>query len=159
MRTITPHNTENAQRVLAWLLTVVACALLGFTIAYWTWAWFAPRTQSRIEAEVPAAGAVAAASGLFGKAASAADDAAIPAGAILLLGIMAAADSRAGRALVRVDGNPSVAVRAGEDIEPGLQLVEVHADHIVLDRGGAQEALVLPAPGRSPETAPPHTAN
>jgi hypothetical protein len=38
----------------------------------------------------------------------------------------------------------ALAVRQGDDIEPGARLVEVNADHVVLDRGGRRETLALP---------------
>jgi general secretion pathway protein C len=55
-----------AQTVLVSSLTLVAVALLGMVLAYWTWAWFAPRAEPRIEASAVQSASVGSAGGLFG---------------------------------------------------------------------------------------------
>ncbi len=66
------------------------------------------------------------------------------ASAIRLLGIVAASGGRPGHALLRLDAKKTVAVLQGADVEPGLRLMEVHADHVVLERNGARETLAWP---------------
>lgn len=126
--------------------TLAALALLGCVLAYWTWTWFAPRAELRLQ---PMGGAprIESAYELFGgtqRAASA------PAGtALTLLGVAAASGGRPGHSLLRVDGRRTLVVREGEEIAPGVKLVEVHADHVVLEREGARETLAWPAPARN----------
>lgn len=67
--------------------------------------------------------------------------------AVRLTGVVAASGGRRGHAVLRLDGKRTVAVLEGEDVEPGVRLVEVHADHIVLERNGARETLTWPEKG------------
>jgi general secretion pathway protein C len=48
--------------------------------------------------------------------------------------------------VLRIDAKKTVAVQDGGEIEPGLRLAEVHADHVVLERGGVRETLALSKP-------------
>ena len=125
------------------LASFAALAVLAVVLAYWMWAWFAPRPEPRAPAAVQAGGATAeAAYGLFGSAQGAKGTAA--AGSARLVGVVAASGSRPGYAVLRLDAKKSVAVQQGEEVEPGLRLAEVHADHVVLDRSGAREKISLP---------------
>ncbi len=136
--------------VVIYVLTLAALALLGMVLAYWTWAWLAPRAEPRMQAATVAAGNLASAGLLFGQAAR---DAAAPTGiAIRLLGIAAASRGRLGNAVVQLDAKQILAVSEGGDVAPGIRLAEVHPDHVVLERGGARETLTWPdkrAPGAS----------
>ena len=60
------------------------------------------------------------------------------------MGVVAASGERRGQAVLRLDAKKTVAVLQGEDVEPGLRLVEVHVDHIVLERAGVREILAWP---------------
>ncbi|MBX3687803.1 type II secretion system protein N [Dokdonella sp.] len=62
---------------------------------------------------------------------------------LILRGTLADRDPKAGVAVLDGAGNGERSFRAGEDVLPGVRLVEVHADHIVLSRGGVQETLRL----------------
>ena len=68
--------------------------------------------------------------------------------AVRLLGVVAASGDRLGHAVLRLDAKSTVAVLQGEDVEPGLRLVEVHPDHIVLERNGARESVAWPEKSR-----------
>ena len=132
-----------AQTVLVSSLTLVAVALLGAVLAYWTWAWFAPRAEPRMEASAVQSGSVASAGGLFGSVPRSL--AAAPTGiAIRLLGVVAASGGRRGYAVVQLEGKQILAVHEGEDIAPGIRLAEVHADHVILERNGVRETLAWP---------------
>jgi len=112
-------------------------------LAYWTWVWLAPAAAARAPAAPAAAGSPASARGLFGSAKQGSVLAAPP-GSIRLMGVVAASGERRGYAVLRVDAKKTVAVPQGEDVEPGLRLVEVQVDHIVLERNGARETLAWP---------------
>ena len=120
--------------------TLAALALLGIVLAYWTWAWIAPRPVPRAPAAVDAPADASSARALFG----AVKQSAAASSAVRLMGVVAATSGRRGHAVLRLDAKQSVAVLQGEEVEPGLRLAEVHADHIVLDRNGARETLAWP---------------
>lgn len=144
-----------AQTVLISSLTLVAVALLGAVLAYWTWAWFAPRAVPRMETSSVQSGSVAAAGGLFGRVPRN-QAAAAPTGiAIKLLGVVAASGGRRGYAVLQLEAKQILAVHEGEDVAPGIKLAEVHADHVILERNGMRETLAWPQrPGSAPASAP-----
>ena len=108
-----------AQTVLVSSLTLVAVALLGAVLAYWTWAWFAPRAAPRLEAAAAQGGSVASAGAIFG-AVPRNQEAAAPTGiAIRLLGVVAASGGRLGHAVVQLEGKQILAVHEGNDLAPG----------------------------------------
>jgi general secretion pathway protein C len=133
-----------AQTAVTSLLTLAAVALLGLVLAYWTWAWFAPRAEARVETAADEGGSVASASTLFGRV-ERSQNAAAPTGiAIKLLGVVAASGGRRGYAVVQLDAKQILAVHEGEDVAPGIRLAEVHTDHVILERGGIRETLAWP---------------
>ena len=140
-----PFGRSNlAQTVLVSLLTLVAVALLGAVLAYWTWAWFAPRAEPRMEPTAAQGGSVASASAVFGSVPRNQETAAPTGIAIKLLGVVAASGGRRGYAVVQLEAKQVLAVHEGEDIAPGIRLAEVHADHVILERNGVRETLAWP---------------
>jgi len=133
-----------AQPVLISLLTLVTVALLGAVLAYWTWVWFAPRAEPRLEPAAAQSGNVASASTVFGTVPRTQAVAAPTGIAIKLLGIVAATAGRLGYAVVQLEAKQILAVQEGEDIAPGIRLAEVHADHVILERRGVRESLAWP---------------
>ncbi len=131
-----------AQTAVVSLLTLAAVALLGLALAYWTWAWFAPRAEPRVEAAAAQSGDIASAGALFGNPPR---EGAAPTGiAIRLLGVVAASGGRRGYAVVQLEGKQILAVHEGEDVAAGVRLAEVHPDHVMLERGGVRETLAWP---------------
>ncbi|GAB3250586.1 type II secretion system protein N [Chitinimonas naiadis] len=55
-------------------------------------------------------------------------------------------------------GQSSVAVRTGEELEPGVRLLEVAADYVVLDNRGRRERLELDAKAAAAGVMPADTA-
>ena len=117
-------------------------ALLGVVLAYWSWVWLAPAVAARAPPAPDAVSGTSAAAGLFGIPKQGAGTAAP--GSIRLMGVVAASGERRGHAVLRLDGKKTVAVLQGEEVEPGLRLVEIHVDHVVLQRDGARETLAWP---------------
>ena len=140
------------------LVTFAALALLGLVLAYWTWAWLAPRPEPRAQSAVTG-GRAEVAYGLFGNSqrdnGGGREGAATTGVAVGLLGIVAASGSQPSYAVLRLDAKQTVAVREGGEIEPGIRLAEVHADHVVLERSGVRETLAWPKPGKSTLPAAP----
>ena len=133
-----------AQTALVYLLTLVALALFGLVLAYWTWAWFAPRAEPRAEPAVIETGNLASASRVFGRVERTKTSAAPTGIAIKLFGVVAASGGRRGYAVVQLDGKQILAVHEGEDVAPGVRLAEVLPDHVILERGGLRETLAWP---------------
>jgi general secretion pathway protein C len=126
------------------LANFAALALLGAVLAYWTWAWLAPRPAPRAPAAVETASNASSAGGLFGNVRQGPGAAAAASGEVRLMGLVAESGGRRGHAVLRLDAKKTVAVLQGEDVEPGLRLAEVHVDHIILERNGARETLAWP---------------
>ncbi|MBK5105570.1 MAG: hypothetical protein JJE42_15095 [Burkholderiales bacterium] len=144
MQALSFARTGLAQSVLISLLTLVTVALLGAVLAYWTWAWFAPRAEQRLEPAAAQSGNVASAGAIFGTVPRT-QAAAAPTGiAIKLLGVVAATAGRRGYAMVQLEAKEILAVQEGEDVAPGIRLAEVHADHVILERRGVRESLAWP---------------
>ena len=157
MQATSLERSNFAQTAVVSLLTFAALALLGLILAYWTWAWLASRPEPRAQAAMQtdgrgaasAAGPTQAALALFGSARRDGNGgdrigAAPAANALRLLGVVAASGTRPGYAVLRLDAKKTVAVLQGAEVEPGLRLVEVQVDHIVLGRNGGREKLAWP---------------
>ncbi len=73
-----------------------------------------------------------------------------------LAGVIAETDPAAGQAIIADSGSPAKVYRVGNTLPGNLVLRAVHADHVILDRGGALERLDLPrqlTPGGSLDPA------
>src|SRR5262245_34074615 len=64
---------------------------------------------------------------------------------IRLVGVIAQGGQGRGIALLAVDGQPALALRAGEEIATGVTLAEVRADRVLVSRSGAAQEIRLPA--------------
>ena len=128
------------------LSTFVLVLALAVSITGWILEFSGRRTPSEPVRTVttgnPAARTQAAdiapIAGLFG--ARAGDDA----GDIRLVGVITQGKAGEGIALLSVDSKPAVALRAGEDIGPGITLSEVRADRVVVNRSGVPQEIRLP---------------
>jgi len=73
-----------------------------------------------------------------------------------LAGVIAEADPAAGQAIIADSGSPAKVYRVGNTLPGNLVLRGVHADHVILDRGGTLERLELPrqlTPGSNLDSA------
>jgi general secretion pathway protein C len=93
--------------------------------------------------------------GLFGGTPSAAPSAATAGNAIRLAGVVAAEEGRDAYAVLVLDGKEIVVTLRGEEITQGIRLAEVAPGHVVLERHGVRETLVLPERGGAAENASP----
>jgi general secretion pathway protein C len=158
MQALSPERSSLVQAAVVSLATFAALALLGLVLAYWTWAWLAPRPEPSTQ-PVVTGGRAEVAYGLFGNSrrdnGGGREGAATTGVAVGLLGIVAASGSQPSYAVLRLDAKQTVAVREGGEIEPGVRLVEVHTNHVVLERSGVRETLAWPKPGKSAVPAAP----
>jgi hypothetical protein len=149
MQSMPSGRSKRAPTAVVSVLVLAALLLLGLVLAYWTWTWFGPRAEPRIETAAEPIGRTVSASALFGRALDN-QGAGTPTGlGIDLLGVMVATSAGPGYALVRLNTKQVLWVRAGEDIAPGIRLDEVFPDHVTLQRNGTRETLALPEQGKS----------
>lgn len=134
--------------LLPTIATLVALMLLVGLLTYWGLMLFRPKAPPvpPIVGSLPAAlppQDVSAAARLFGATATAANI------NVAVLGIIAERGSRRSSAVLSVDGKPGQAFPIGREVAPGVTLVEVRADAVVLDRAGLRSEV--PVPRRPPQ--------
>lgn len=139
------------------LLELALVAALGFGLAHVTWLAMAPRTAGALSAVAhsaqPQPGA-AAARQVFGTP-SGESKRAVTATGLVLLGVLSSPEPGAGRAILGMQGSRPALVAAGEPIADGIELHEVHADHVIVLRQGMPERIELERRSRSsPPPAP-----
>jgi general secretion pathway protein C len=163
-------------------LTGAALVLAGWIAMVWYWELSsapvarqtvtepAARTRGLPAAELAERIAAAAP---FGQSAGRDEPPAMPtSGDVRLKGVVARSGTRPGGAII-AQGGTDAWVPVGGDIAPGVTLLEVHADHAILRRGGRTERIELeerasriatpglgarnlpPPPGLQMPTAPP----
>ena len=135
-----------APRKRDWLGTLVTIALtlvLAWQLAHWTWVFVAPAPVAVVsEAEGPVdLGAIAK---LFG--ASAPSGPASSVSALRLKGVIAPTPGVAASAIFSGGGGKDIAVFVGREVQPGVKLVEVKPDHVIVSRAGIRERVDLDTP-------------
>ena len=141
---MTSGRSSIAQTAIVSVVTFAALALLGVVLAYWTWAWLAPRSEPRTPTLPESRAAASSVYELFGNASRNGNAAASTADGVRLLGVVATERGQQGYAIVQLASKEVLAVREGEDIAAGIHLAEVHRDHVVVSRDGVRESLAWP---------------
>src|SRR5262245_11373230 len=134
MQALSPERANVALTAVVSLATLAALALAAVVAAYWTWTWLGPRPESRAHPVAEPLAGTASARNLFGIPQRDRTGAAPTAIAIRLLGVVAATPGRRGYAVLQLEGQRILAVPEGEDAAPGIQVAEVHPDHVILSR-------------------------
>lgn len=156
-----------ASKALALASVVAAAAAVLVLVAKLVW------LLASIEPEIPLLAPVAtlpsagrsdaplASWHLFGNAAPAADPRALAEAApdtslrLVLRGIFAQDDPKAGHAIVADENGVEQTYRVGAEVAPGVVVDAVHADRVMLSRAGALETLRLPRRDEGPPVAAP----
>ncbi len=122
--------------------------VLGAMLANWVWVLFAPPVAAAVG--IMDHGTPGEADALFGVVASGANTP----GAGVLPGVRLAGvyTGTPGFAILELDGNKQVGVTLGAEVVRGVTLVEIAADHVMLEGGGARQRVDLSA--RSGTLAP-----
>jgi type II secretion system protein C len=135
------------------LLSLLLLLALAALLAHWTWRFAAPRppaaaADARAEVRLGAALETLRAARLFG-AAEGTDTAAERETTLnlKLRGVFAALGGLPALAILAVDGQDQ-AVATGKEVQPGVVLDAVAADHVILLNRGARERLELEEMGR-----------
>lgn len=125
--------------------TLVVAALvlvLAWQLAHWTWVFMAPAPAASVPAaEGPADLAVAAR--LFGGSASGAPVASVASSSLKLKGVVAPMPGTAASAIFNTGAARDISVYIGNDVTPGVKLVEVLPDAVVVSRSGLRERIEL----------------
>ncbi|MDR2196238.1 MAG: hypothetical protein LBE50_06635 [Gallionellaceae bacterium] len=121
------------------LWRVIGALALGAVLAYWSWALFAP--QSAAVAVTAPREPAAEAGRLFGGTGEG------QAGGGLvnasLVGVFAPSQDSPGFAVLLLDGKNQFGLALGESTPSGAMLVEIHPDHVVLERAGMRQQVML----------------
>ncbi|MEO5693740.1 MAG: type II secretion system protein N [Usitatibacter sp.] len=137
-----PAPTALQKTSLAGTLLVTALVIaLAWQLAYWTWNFAAPARQ----AAVPAAGGdvdMTAVARLFGASAPGSPAQASTSG-LRLKGVIAPTPGVAASAIFSLGSGRDVAVYIEREVQPGVKLKEVKADHVIVARAGVDERIDL----------------
>jgi len=129
-----------------WFGTIVTIALtlvLAYQLAHWTWVFVAPPPVAVVsEADGPVD--LAAIARLFGAAGPSGQASTIS--ALKLKGVIAPTPGVAASAIFSTGSGKDIAVYVGREVQPGVKLVEVKPDHVIVSRAGIRERVDLEAP-------------
>jgi general secretion pathway protein C len=128
---------------LGTVLVVALVLALAWQLAYWTWVFVAPPALVRTP-ESEAGVDLAAVARLFGASAPAgsATTTAFSSG-LRLKGVIAPTPGVAASAIFSTGAGKDLAVFVDRDVQPGVKLVEVKPDHVVIARAGVRERIDL----------------
>ncbi len=121
--------------------TIVATLVivLAWQLAYWTWVFAAPAVAGAPGVSRPAVVDLAEIARLFGAAAPAGGSS----GDLVLKGVVAPTPGVAASAIFAPRAGRDMSVFIGDDVRPGVKLVEVDPDHVLVERAGVRERIDL----------------
>jgi general secretion pathway protein C len=137
-----PSGAAAPRSTLGTLVVVVLVVVLAWQLAYWTWVFVAPPAT----ASAPRAANdvdLAAVARLFGAAPPAADGTAASTSGLRLKGVVAPTPGTAASAIFSTGGGRDLSVFIDREVQPGVKLAEVHADHVIVSRAGIPERIDL----------------
>ena len=124
--------------IASFVLFIALCA----SAAYWAMQLFKPPVRAVVAApqmSQPAPRLDAAASLLGGRST------AVVASNFQLKGVVVASNATESVAILAANGKPAQAVRANEEVLPGVTVKEVHDRYVLLSEGGVIKRVELPA--------------
>jgi general secretion pathway protein C len=136
-------NERQKNGVVGTLAIVALTLVLAFQIAHWAWVFIAPPEVAR----TPAGDAgvdMAAIAKLFGAAAPSSSNAASTPG-LRLKGVVAPDGGPIASAIFSTGAGRDIAVFVDREITPGMKLLEVKPDHVIVSRNGVRERIELEA--------------
>ena len=152
----TATGSASPRSPLGTLVLVALVLVLAWQLAYWTWVFVAP-PEARGSREEAGDVDFAAVARLFGAAPPAGAGApALAASSLKLKGVVAPTPGTAASAIFSTGSGRDVSVFIEREVTPGVKLAEVHADHVIVSRGGVPERidLDLRAPASAKSVAP-----
>jgi general secretion pathway protein C len=136
------NRDEEKHGVIGTLAIVALTLVLAFQLAHWTWVFIAPPEVARTS-EGYVGVDMAAIAKLFGAAPPASMGASTS--GLRLKGVVAPDAGPIASAIFSSGGGKDIAVFVDHEITPGITLVEVKPDHVVVSRNGARERIELEA--------------
>jgi general secretion pathway protein C len=138
-----PQKTSNA---FGTLVIVALVLVLAWQLAYWTWVFVAPRPTASAS-EATGGVDLAAIAKLFGASAPAGSSTATAsAQGLRLKGVIAPTPGVAASAIFSTGTGKDIAVFLDREVLPGVKLVEVDPDHVIVTRAGVRERIDLETP-------------
>lgn len=140
MASVSPTPERN---LLGDLVMVVLVLVLAWQLAHWTWI-FATPAPAPAPATSPTDNLVdlGVAARLFGGSA-ATTTTSVP--GLKLKGVVAPTPGTAASAIFSTGTGRDLSIFVGNDVQPGVKLVEVHPDHAIVARAGVEERIELEA--------------
>jgi len=132
-------------------IVVALVLVLAWQLAYWTWVFVAPPRSGAAAARPAAVVDLAEIARLFGAAAPAGGTS----GDLVLKGVVAPTPGVAASAIFAPRAGRDISVFIGDEVRPGVKLVEVDPDHVLVERAGVRERIDLAA---AKSAAPPRAA-
>ena len=128
---------------LGTVLLVVLVLVLAWQLAYWTWVFVAPPAVSSAPAQRGDVD-LAAVAKLFG--ATAPGELVAGTGGLRLKGVIAPTPGVEASAIFSTGAGKDIAVYIDRDVQPGVKLVAVNPDHVMVERAGVRSRIDLEAP-------------
>lgn len=141
MRTVPAINMDRTVRGLGGLLVLALVLGLAWRIAGWAWYFAAPSPNPLVPDLRGLVSVTNVARFPWFGALTPAPAAAAPVSDIRILGLFAG--GKRPTALLVIGGQNAVAVTVGESPAPGLKLLSVGDDHVVVERNGINEKILL----------------
>ncbi len=123
-------------------LVVALVLVLAWQLAYWTWAFVAPPQGPSAGTGEGATVDLGAIARLFGASAPQSGSTS----GLRLKGVVAPTPGVAASAIFASGAGRDLSVYIGGEVAPGVKLVEVDPDHVVVSRNGARERVDLETP-------------
>lgn len=144
MASASAPGSASPKHGLAGNLVVAALTrVLAWQLAWWTWEFAAPAAPPSAASAPAAAVDLAAIARLFGAEATAT---ASDVDGLVLKGVVAPTPGVAASAIFAPRAGKDISVFIGDDVRPGVRLVEVDPDHVIVSRAGVRERVDLVAP-------------
>jgi len=144
MAAITPDPETRGAALFGTAVTIALTLVLAWQLAHWTWVFIAPAPRA-----APAASSrpvdLPAIARLFGAAAPA-ENPVVDSLGLRLKGVIAPDAGPIASAIFSTGTGRDIAVFVNRDITPGVKLVEVDPDHVVVSRSGVRSRIDLEAP-------------
>lgn len=144
MAAISPDDSTRGANFLGIVITIALALVLAWQLAHWTWVFVAPASRAA-PGDGPQPLDLPAVARLFGAAAPA-ENPAVDALGLKLKGVIAPDGGPIASAIFSTGSGRDIAVFVNREITPGVKLVEVDPDHVIISRSGARSRIDLEVP-------------
>ncbi len=124
------------------LLLTALVLVLAYQAAWWTWRFLAPAPRPAPTSNVATVD-MAAIARLFGATPPTTSTTTATTSGLRLKGVVAPTPGIAASAIFSTGAGRDIAVYIDREVQPGIKLAEVHADHVIITRAGARERIDL----------------